>query len=665
MKKIESKFGFFISIILSLIGIYSTIYFSNGDTKDFIDKIALPITIFSLAIIISVITYRLYLKRIQIEFFKDRKRVPRIFEVDKMLTYIAKKGYNLSVVGRTNISWFNLDEKRIQLYQKAIANGCKITFIIQHEFVKNKNLTNSKVIKAIKKDYSTVLINYEKLIEKIDKKNRIRLLLTNKAIENSMSKVYSNSESIKYFSYDISQNIEEKPFIVFWNDSVFEELKNKFNFFINNSISLIDYKEKKIKASNEISQLKDNYSQFSTQRENDNNKLVYHFFDYKKAEKEGYNKPPVSIQLLLTNDCTSRCIMCNHYEMSSQNELSKTELESIIYYIKDIGTKNIIISGGEPFRKKYCLDIIDFARKLDLNIGLLTNGIKSGNNCINSNDAKRLKASCDWVQLSIDSFNPETYKHIRRNDLSIVLDSLNNLEKEGTNLEICFTIQRDNIDEAINLVKGNLNKPTRAPIRFKFAHGPDKNDKFLLSNAQDISKLKDFLIHCRNSNDFNTQYILDMFTKEYFTPEDITLGTPLKSRNKHFKFNGYNCHIFNYSCKIDAKGNVYPCCFLFDDNQGESSKIRTSHKLGSLRSNSGVVELPENGHNKLREVLFESNKLMPYKNLIIPIDDDACNNCTRHFYQNEFLNKLESIANEYESIHWEPQIEGDVSKMWI
>ena len=37
----------------------------------------------------------------------------------------------------------SIREKRIQLYQKAISKGCKIEFIIQHDFVININLMNS------------------------------------------------------------------------------------------------------------------------------------------------------------------------------------------------------------------------------------------------------------------------------------------------------------------------------------------------------------------------------------------------------------------------------------------------------------------------------------------------------------------------------------------
>ena len=664
MKKIEAKFGFLISVILSLIGIYSTFYFSNSDVKEFFNKIIFPIFVFSFAIIIAVISYRLHLAKIQIEFFKDRKRKPRIFEVDNMLKYIAQNNYNLSVIGRTNISWFDLTEKRIRLYQKAISKGCKIEFIIQHNFVKNKNLSKPRIINTIKKDYSMVIQKYGELIIKIDTKNRIQLFLTNKAIENSMTKIYSNSEFIKYFSYDISQNIEEKPFIVFWNDSVFEELKNKFDYFKTNSISLTDYNAKTKAASKDVSKLIKNFSQFSSQRENDNNKLVHHFFEFRKAEKEGLNKPPISIQLLITNRCTSKCIMCNHHEIKSPNELSRNELERVLHYIKDIGTQNIIISGGEPLFKIFCIDIIEHAKKVHkLNVGLLTNGIKNGGKSISAEDAKRLKALCDWIQLSIDSFNPDIYKNIRKIDFSIVENSLKNLENENLNLEICYTLQKKNIDEAISIIKGEIAKPTSIPIRFKFAHGPDNQERFLLS--EDVDKIKDLLKHCKDSEQYNTKYLLEMFTKDFFTVEDVAIGIPLNTRNKHFRFNGYKCHILNYSCKIDAEGNLFPCCYLFDDNQGEISKIRTTHKLGSLRSNSGVVELIENGHNKLKEILFDSNMLVPYKNATIPIEEKACNNCTRHFYQNEFLNKLEMIAKKYDDINYEHKVEGAMSKIWI
>ena len=105
----------------------------------------------------------------------------------------------------------------------------------------------------------------------------------------------------------------------------------------------------------------------------------------------------------------------------------------------------------------------------------------------------------------------------------------------------------------------------------------------------------------------------------------------------------YKCHALRFTCKIDANGDVYPCCFLFDDNCA-SSPVREVSCLGSLRSNSKRVSSPtESSENSLRKIWHESDKLNRYRETTLPVNEKACIYCTRHFYQNEYLNQLCNI----------------------
>jgi MoaA/NifB/PqqE/SkfB family radical SAM enzyme len=342
--------------------------------------------------------------------------------------------------------------------------------------------------------------------------------------------------------------------------------------------------------------------------------------------------------------------MCNHHSINSENELRLPEIELTLDYIKDLGTKNIIISGGEPLYREDFLQILEKAKANDLNIGLLTNGIKYGGESITNKDAQKIKETCDWIQLSIDSFNDSNYAKIRNYDINIVKQSLTNLQaaRLENKIEIAFTIQRDNIDEAIQIIKTEENAfNTPIYIRFKFAHGYDNENKFLLSDKK--TELNEFLRNCKKSEKFNTEYISKMFTDGYFNIDDTIKGTPLSTRNNIFNKDGFICHVLNYSCKIDAKGDIYPCCFLFDDNKGENSQIRKEHKLGSLRDKNGIIPPLEDGHNLLKEIL--ATKIPSYSKLI-PIHDEACNNCIRHFYQNAFFNDFHKVNEDNKDINF-------------
>lgn len=659
MKNLLKQFPWkdFVSIFLALMGIAISV--ANSNTWFQSTWTMISIALLSISSVFLVITLTKIIKdsHQRIIFFEDRVFLPGKYSNNKLLKYAAKNKLNLSVIGRTGISWFkDMDEQKKELYRNAIKKGCRIHFILQHKFVVNPNLPEEDV-KVVKEHYDLVTEAFMKLQQELNTKN-IKLSLTKESIENSMTKVFASEDDINYFLYDIGHNIAKKPAIVFKNNSVFQEIRNKFTQVESDAMDFYEYRDRISKAKKDIDSLIYSHHQHSSQRENDNKKLVYHYYNKRSGEKNRL----VSIQLLITNTCSTHCVMCNHYKINSQNELTQPEIENILWYINDMGTKNVIISGGEPLNNENCLDILEYGKSKGLNLGLLTNGIKKDGYSITQNDARRIAKSCDWVQLSIDSFNPVTYKLIRNAELSLVLESLENLRREGANVEICFTIQQLNIEEAIQIMRDRKGSLTFGfPIRFKFAHGFDPDGKFLPR----IEQIRAFREECINKDRHNSKYIDEMFYKRYFSVEDVAEGSPLKRRNMFFNQKKYYCHVLDYSCKIDSVGDIYPCCYLFDDNQGEKSELRSQHKIGSLRQDGSVRPFRETQTNILYDTLFNKKRLEMFKRERIPIQEKACNKCTRHFYQNEFLNELDVIATKNDDIKFVYELQEDCSKIWL
>jgi MoaA/NifB/PqqE/SkfB family radical SAM enzyme len=662
-----------IGIFISLVGILLTWV---GLEKEQVKITLPPSPWFIISLVILTIAIIILLKKKNIQFFGDRNKAPKRFNHSNLLNNMLKRKLNLTVIGRTNITWFENIEGKKEHYKKALKKGCKIKFIIQHEFVKNINIKDDERNKKIKEERKNTIQNFKNLYEELKAVDDIRdhnfeLFLTSIHVNNSMTALHKSND-FPYFSYDIGLNIDRNPFLVFLNNSIISELRDQFIAFDSeeNCIDIFTYEERYNEGKTKIDALKEKYSKFSLQRDNQNKKMIYHYFDRKKCLEKDEFYPPISVQLMITNRCTTNCIMCDHHSINSENELSGNEIGNIIDYINDLGTKNIIISGGEPLFRNDCIEILEVAKKKILNVGLLTNGIKRDNRSesmvsITRDDAQRIKNTCDWVQLSVDSFDPDTYQQIRREDVNKVKESIGNLEIAGVNVEIVFTIQKLNIDEAIDIITSKRPYNNKAKIRFKFAHGPNNSNDFLLSD--DEEKLKTFIRNCKANEKFNTEYIAEMFKLGYFNGDDIINGIPLFSKNKIFSNNGYTCHVLNYSCKIDAEGCVYPCCFLYDDNMGEGSKIRSKYNIGSLRAKGAIAIMPlSTGENRLKTLLSEKNS--QFRNNKIPIIEDACDNCTRHFYQNDFLNELDKIVTEYKDINFidtYTQKEPNDSKIWI
>ncbi len=83
----------------------------------------------------------------------------------------------------------------------------------------------------------------------------------------------------------------------------------------------------------------------------------------------------LSLELELSRACNLRCIYC--YAESGvplENELTLTELRSIIDQAADLGARKIIIlGGGEPLLYPHIIEIIDHIKSHDMNVDLFTN----------------------------------------------------------------------------------------------------------------------------------------------------------------------------------------------------------------------------------------------------------------------------------------------------
>ena len=612
------------------------------------------------------------------------KEAPERYNVENTLEYIGEKKAELEVVGRTCFRWLCGDERetdktkiknnkdilKAAIY-KAICSGAKIDFVIQHPHYSVPFFSLDETDKLKKQAYESIgqFLKIKKSLFNQDEKDKLTMKLTKKLndpsssyggiIENSMVRLKEGGKT-KRIVFDITMNFlkkdtkdkdNRKPFIVFESkkdtskEKTLDSFEREFDFYNSKSEAIEVFINKKSEGSRKVKELEKEYKHYSILR-NDKSKLLTR--SYAKwlntlgVSASGELQAPVSIQLLITNRCSTRCLMCNHYDLYIEaEELQKQEIMNCIDMIDDLGTKNIIISGGEPLMNPNLFEILKYIKSKGIKTGLLTNGLKKDGEPLTEKEANDIKNNCEWVQLSIDSFNKEIYEKIRRGGkFENVLKSFNNLYNTGfKNFEICYTIQQENIEEVNELVRLTKDIVKDIPIRLKFAHGPENGQRYLCNEKQITKLIQSMDTHNKK---FNYNYLSSMIGT-YFSAVDLSTGEPVKKKIHEYSKNGDKCQILKLSLKINANGDVYPCCFLFDDNTAKS-EFRKRHKVGTLRKENVVH--PCTDGNSLKEI-WQGEKMKTLRNKTMPIDDKACNYCTRHFYQNEFLNKLSRIVDEY------------------
>ena len=85
---------------------------------------------------------------------------------------------------------------------------------------------------------------------------------------------------------------------------------------------------------------------------------------------------PLHIQLIPTNACNLSCSFCSCSDRDKKRKLTLEQITEIFDTSKKYGTKAVTVTGGgDPLMHKQINEIIDYAGKNDIEVGLVTNGL--------------------------------------------------------------------------------------------------------------------------------------------------------------------------------------------------------------------------------------------------------------------------------------------------
>lgn len=164
------------------------------------------------------------------------------------------------------------------------------------------------------------------------------------------------------------------------------------------------------------------------------------------------------IQWHVTARCDQKCKHCymydDNYKKELDNELSNKDCRKVIddfakslkhWHIKG----RISFSGGDPLLKKGFLNLVEYARKKDLNIVILGNPYH-----INEKVARKLKKlGISRYQISIDGME-KVHDYFRRpGSFKESVRALKCLKKEGIKTAVMFTLSKTNASELIKVIR--------------------------------------------------------------------------------------------------------------------------------------------------------------------------------------------------------------------
>lgn len=150
---------------------------------------------------------------------------------------------------------------------------------------------------------------------------------------------------------------------------------------------------------------------------------------------------PIFVQLLLTENCNYRCPKCPVVNNpQKKDELSLSDIKTIIDYCADKGVLCIRLSGGEATRHKNFPEIVEYIRQRGMRCSLLSN-------CkLITDEIKSVLDKMCYIQTHLDSADENTFNLLTGGEnYKSFIKSLSYLKEQKVQVNAAATLQKENL----------------------------------------------------------------------------------------------------------------------------------------------------------------------------------------------------------------------------
>ncbi len=283
-----------------------------------------------------------------------------------------------------------------------------------------------------------------------------------------------------------------------------------------------------------------------------------------------------------TNKCNQNCLHCYSKTGLTDRQLDTAQAKELLKQLAENKALVVLFSGGEPLERTDLFELLDFACKLGLRMGLSTNG-----SLIDSKIAKKLvSAGVSYVGISIDG-NQNTHDEFRctKGSFTKAVDAVKFCKDAGLKTGLRFTITNRNF----NQIENTFSLAAKLNIhRICFYHlisaGNAANNNLKCSNGQIRQALNDI---CDCAQSYAVKGVIEVLTVGNHADGPFILNrlkqenSPLyqKSLDLLEKFGGNKIGVKILA--IDPAGNVHPDQFW----QNYSLENITEKKLEDILKN--------------------------------------------------------------------------------
>jgi radical SAM protein with 4Fe4S-binding SPASM domain len=289
---------------------------------------------------------------------------------------------------------------------------------------------------------------------------------------------------------------------------------------------------------------------------------------------------PVRLQVETTDICNLKCVMCAR-EVLDGMDSTTMGADQFRALVDEVDPVYVTLNGlGEPLIDKTIFEKLAHLRARSIFSSMPTNG--------SFVYGKRLTGLVDHMPdsltISIDGATKASFETIRKlGDFERIVSNVKSLierrQREGKprgDLKVLFALQKDNLfdfKEAFELVESlkGIDQFNLVPV---FDYNPE-GDCFrrLIPTAEDVKALdraiEDHLTTVTNPGERRFHESWRRTAHSWHQPASEPPSQP-RNGTRH------SCLVPWFSSYVDAKGRVYPCCYL----------LTTSHVMGNINDQS-------------------------------------------------------------------------------
>jgi GTP 3',8-cyclase len=296
----------------------------------------------------------------------------------------------------------------------------------------------------------------------------------------------------------------------------------------------------------------------------DSHKLIYHV-PRVNDWLNGEITYPIYMEISPSGACNHRCTYCALDFMEYQQRyLNINILKERLTEMGELGLKSVMYAGeGEPFLHKDIAGIIKHTKKSGIDVSITTNGV-----LLNELLADEILADIEWIKVSINGANKDTYAKIHRSkpdDFEAVIKNMKYAVKRRSEngykcaLGMQLLLIPENQHEAEPLAELARDIGMDYLVIKPYSQHPlSKTDRYKSIKYSEYTNLADMLAK------FNTSEFSVIFRMQTMKKWD--------DAGRNYK----RCVALPFWSYIDAGGNVWGCSVYLGDDRFYYGNINES-----------------------------------------------------------------------------------------